>query len=387
METKNGNILIDKSIYISETNCITPLGFDVQSNIDSVLNGKSGISVSDKYPMFPKVLLGEIFDEELNRRFSEISSDSNFTRLEKLLILVLYPIVKGKKITEKSVLVLSTTKGNIRLLENQESEFSEANLGKLAQKTARFFGFTTEPVVVSNACVSGVLALSVAKRMLQFSDYKEAFVVAGDEISEFVISGFNSFQAMSDELCRPYDKDRKGINLGEAVAAVYLSKQKSANAVKILGEGSINDANHISGPSRTGEGLFRSMQSAFKEAGILPEQVDFISAHGTATLYNDEMEAIAFDRMNMSEIPIFSLKANYGHTLGASGLLETVVSIEALYQNKILPSLGFSESGVSKPITVFTEFQNKKMNYFLKTASGFGGCNTAVLFEKIINVE
>lgn len=374
---------MENAVYISETNCITPLGFDVQSNIDAVLNGKSGISVSDKYPMFPNVLLGEISDEEINRRFSAISSDTNFTRLEKLLILVLYPIVKGKKITDKSVLVLSTTKGNVTLLENQKSDVSEANLGKLAQKTARFFGFTTEPVVVSNACVSGALALSVAKRMLQFSDYEEAFVVAGDEISEFVISGFNSFQAMSDELCRPYDKDRKGINLGEAVAAAYLSKQKSLNTVKILGEGSVNDANHISGPSRTGEGLFRSMQSAFKEAGILPEQVGFISAHGTATLYNDEMEAIAFNRMNMSEIPIFSLKANYGHTLGASGLLETVISIEALHQNKILPSLGFRESGVSKPITVFTEPQHKNMNYFLKTASGFGGCNTAVLFEKV----
>lgn len=375
---------MNSPIYISETNCITPLGFGIQPNIDAVLNGKSGISVSENYPMFPNVLLGEIADEELNPKFSDISSDSDFTRLEKLLILVLYPIIKDKKITEKSVLILSTTKGNITLLGHKESDISKANLGKLAQKTARFFGFTTEPVVVSNACVSGALALSVAKRMLQFSDYEEAFVVAGDEISEFVISGFNSFQAMSDELCRPYDKDRKGINLGEAVASAYLSKEKKSRSVKILGEGSVNDANHISGPSRTGEGLFRSIQSAFSEAGILPEQVGFISAHGTATLYNDEMEAIAFDRMNMSEIPIFSLKANYGHTLGASGLLETVISIEALHQNKILPSLGFGESGVSKPITIFTEPQYKSMNYFLKTASGFGGCNTAVLFEKII---
>lgn len=374
---------MENTVYISQTNCITPLGFDVQSNIDAVLNGKSGISVSDKYPMFPNVLLGEITDEETNRRFSILSNDNQYTRLEKLLILVLYPIVKGKKLTEKSALVLSTTKGNIRLLEDKSEDIPKANLGKLAQKVADFFGFTTEPIVVSNACVSGVLALSVAKRMLQFSDYEEAFVIAGDEISEFVISGFNSFQAMSDELCRPYDKNRKGINLGEAVAAAYLSKQKSANAVKILGEGSVNDANHISGPSRTGEGLFRSMQSAFKEAGILPGQVGFISAHGTATLYNDEMEAIAFDRMNMAEVPLFSLKANYGHTLGASGLLETVISIEALHQNKVLPSLGFSELGVSKPIRIFSEAQTKNINYFLKTASGFGGCNTAILFEKV----
>ena len=239
--------------------------------------------------------------------------------------------------------------------------------------------------MVSNACVSGVLALSVAKRMMQFSDYDQAFVVAGDEVSEFVISGFNTFQALSAKLCKPYDKNREGINLGEAVAAAYLSKEKIAKNVAIIGEGSVNDANHISGPSRTGEGLFRSMQSAFKEAEISPEQVGFISAHGTATIYNDEMESIAFERMNMRKIPVFSLKANFGHTLGASGLLESVLSIEALHRDLVLPSLGFQELGVSKPLIISEKVQSKKMNYCLKTASGFGGCNTAILFEKVEN--
>src|SRR5690606_2365868 len=381
METKNGNMM--NAVYISQINCITPLGFDVQTNIEAVLEGKSAIVKSDKYPLFPDVLLGEISDEEINIRFEKISTESNFSRLEKLMILALYPIIKDKNITEKTVLVLSTTKGNIKLLKHLESSVSEVNLGKLARKIARFFGFITEPIVVSNACVSGILAVSVAKRILQFSDNEQVFVVAGDEVSEFVISGFNSFQAMSDEVCRPYDKDRKGINLGEAVAAVCVSKEKKSGLVEVLGDASINDANHISGPSRTGEGLFISMQKAFGEAGILPSQLGFISAHGTATLYNDEMESIAFNRMNLSETPIFSLKANYGHTLGASGLLETVLSIEALHRSVVLPSLGFEESGVSKPIRVFTEPQTENIRYFLKTASGFGGCNTAVLFEKV----
>src|SRR5690606_13341756 len=100
METKNGNMM--NAVYISQINCITPLGFDVQTNIEAVLEGKSAIVKSDKYPLFPDVLLGEISDEEINIRFEKISTESNFSRLEKLMILALYPILKDKNIDRKS---------------------------------------------------------------------------------------------------------------------------------------------------------------------------------------------------------------------------------------------------------------------------------------------
>jgi len=178
-----------------------------------------------------------------------------------------------------------------------------------------YFGFTTEPIVVSNACVSGVLAVAVAKRMMQSGVYDDAFLVAGDEVSEFVLSGFNSFQAMSENPCKPYDKDRNGVTLGEAVAAVYISSDESKiekGTIKILGDGSVNDANHISGPSRTGEGLYRSIASALKEANVTSNQIDYLSAHGTATLYNDEMEAIAFNRLDLENVPVNSYKGFLG---------------------------------------------------------------------------
>lgn len=375
---------MEKTVYISATSCITPLGFDLSSNIDAVLNGESGIRASEKYPAIPSACLGEIDDHIINVNFERIASAGSYTRLEKMLILALHPLIRGRKLTDRSALILSTTKGNIALIGDKNQDVSQANLGLLAKKIAGFFGFTSEPIVVSNACVSGILALSVGKRLLQYSDFTEVFVLAGDEITEFVLSGFSSFQALSDEYCRPYDRNRKGINMGEAAAAAYLSTEKSSSSkVKISGDASVNDANHISGPSRTGEGLFRSMQSAFKESGISPEEVGFISAHGTATLYNDEMESIAFDRMGMHQVPVFSLKGIYGHTLGASGLLEAVLSIEALLLNKIPGSFGFREKGVSGSITVSEKVQDKAVNSFLKTASGFGGSNTAVLFEKI----
>nr|WP_294934992.1 beta-ketoacyl synthase N-terminal-like domain-containing protein [uncultured Flavobacterium sp.] len=375
-----------KNVYITDTNCITPLGFDVASNWNALLKGDSGIRQHEKLGMLELFYASVIDTEKLNTAFDGISTEEHFTKLEKMLILALAPIISKHKITNRTAFVFSTTKGNISLLENKDCEIATAHLAALAKKVSSFFGFTTEPIVVSNACVSGILAIAVAKRMIQAGVYDNAFVVAGDEISEFVLSGFTSFQAMSESPCKPYDKDRNGVTLGEATAAIYMTSSEdevSEGAVKVIGDGAVNDANHISGPSRTGEGLFRSIESAFREANIEKEKVSYISAHGTATLYNDEMEAIAFNRLGMEEVPVNSLKGYYGHTLGASGLLETVIAIESARKNQLIASQGFVEMGVTQPVAVISESTEKEINYFLKTASGFGGCNTAVLFEKV----
>lgn len=377
-------MITNKPIYITDANCVTPLGFDIETNWKGLVSGQSGIQFQEKYGNLSSIYASIIDTEKLNESFLKITNENSFTKLEKMLILALYPIVSKNKISDKSVLILSTTKGNISLLENQDLPIEDAQLSTLAKKINTFFGFNTEPIVVSNACVSGVLAVSVAKRMIQFGAYENAFVIAGDEISEFVLSGFNSFQAMSNSPCTPYDAERNGVTLGEASAAVFITTEKPTNnAIAIIGDGAVNDANHISGPSRTGDGLYKSIESAFKEANIGKDKLDYISAHGTATLYNDEMEAIAFSRSNIETVAVNSLKGYFGHTLGASGLLEIVIGLQSIYHNELLASKGFSNSGVSKPIDVLKENRKKEITYFLKTASGFGGCNTAILFEKI----
>src|SRR5690606_34745969 len=138
------------------------------------------------------------------------------------------------------------------------------------------------------------------KRYLQEGVYDHIFIVAGDLISDFVLSCFNSCHALSDAPCRSDDQDRSGINLGEAAVSILVTSNHdyvSEDAVEILGESSCNDANHISGPSRTGEGLYRSITLALKEAHLTPNEIDYLSTHGTATLFNDEMEAVALDRL------------------------------------------------------------------------------------------
>jgi 3-oxoacyl-[acyl-carrier-protein] synthase-1 len=210
--------------------------------------------------------------------------------------------------------------------------------------------------------------------------------VGADELSPFVLSGFRSLQALSDELCKPFDAARTGINLGEAASAVLITSDPKSlgvnSSIRILGSGLSNDANHISGPSRTGEELSHAIDLAIAESNLSPDEIDFISGHGTATLYNDEMEAKALSLSNLSDVPVHSLKGYYGHTLGAAGVVESVIGFESLRKNVIVSTLGHENLGVSKKINVTTENIKKPVRTFLKTASGFGGCNAAIVFQK-----
>jgi 3-oxoacyl-[acyl-carrier-protein] synthase-1 len=153
--------------------------------------------------------------------------------------------------------------------------------------------------------------------------------------------------------------------------------------LQLLSGTSANDANHISGPSRTGEGLFRSIRKTLRQNNIAPDEIDFISAHGTATVFNDEMEAIAFDRMGMNSVPLNSLKGYFGHTLGAAGVIETVVSMQMMRSNSLVKSLGYRESGTTKALNITTENRPAEISTVLKTASGFGGCNASLVVRKL----
>ena len=325
----------------------------------------------------------------LESSYSKLGTRQKHKKLEKMMLASLSDTLKSFEhpLNERVGLIVSTTKGNIDALD-PNSPFNEnrAYLNELAAQLKNFFQFETEPIVLSNACVSGVLAISVAKRLIKQDKFDHVFVVAGDLVTQFIISGFNAFQALSDLPCRPYCQTRSGINIGEVAASVLVTNDHSLGveeSVIVMGDASCNDANHISGPSRTGEGLHRSIESAMKEAAISANQVDYISAHGTATPYNDEMESIAFNRSGLREVPLNSLKGYFGHTLGASGLLETIVGMHSLKNNTLYASLGFQEMGVSRPLNIIKDTTEKPLNIFLKTASGFGGSNTAVLFKKL----
>lgn len=376
--------------YVSYHNITSNLGTETSTVFENLKQGLSGIKLVDDPKRFYKSFYGAVLTEEDFPLSSAHNQNAQqFTRLEKMLIASLSKTIEtsGISLNSRVGLIISSTKGNIDLLDPKSSfPKKRAYLSVMGKIITDYFGFKNEAIIVSNACISGLLAISVAKRYLQEKQFDHIFIVAGDLVSNFVLSGFNAFQALSPNVCKPYDQNRDGINLGEvAISALITSSTNhlSKDAVEILGDASRNDANHISGPSRSGEGVYRSVQAALQEAHLAPENIDYISAHGTATKYNDDMEAQAFNRLGLGKIPLNSFKGYFGHTLGASGLLETILGMQSLHQNILIATAGFEHLGVAPSLNVISESVEQKLDIFLKTASGFGGCNAALIFKKM----
>ena len=381
-------------VFVCGENLITSLGFTIEEHLQKIKEDISGVTLVNDKVLYPEDFYASLVDtERLENDFSALADPKKFTRFEKLMILSASTALKSNPgigaASPKTLFVLSTTKGNIDLLEEKKRDIFESeriHLWKAAEIIATFFNNPNTPVVVSNACISGVLAISNAANILKNSDYENIIVIGGDIASEFVVSGFLSFKSLSFGICKPFDINRDGLNLGEGAGTLILTKgiEKTGNGirVKVLGGACNNDANHISGPSRTGEGLMLAVTRAIKNSGLTVDQIDFISAHGTATPYNDEMESKAFSSAGMSDTPVNSLKAYFGHTLGGAGTIESVIAIHGMRQNLLFNTLGFKEYGLPEKINVIGRLTEKEQKYILKTASGFGGCNAAVVFAK-----
>lgn len=381
-----------KKIYLIADNIISSLGFDTQENLKKIAAMQTGVSCHFDTQIYPTpVWISKVDDQALSKATEQLCQPQKYTRLEQLFLLSISDALRQSSVDMKSkdtLIILASTKGNIDLLEHKNhGKFAEerVNLGSLAKEIQDYFQNPNTPLVVCNACISGVLALDVAKRLLRKGKYKNIVVAGGDIVSEFTLSGFQCFKAMSDAPCKPYDKNRVGINLGEGAGTIIVSTEKPENQTNIItleGAASSNDANHISGPSRTGDGLFIAIEKALKDANCTPEELDYLSMHGTATPFNDEMESKALALADLQTVPMNSYKGYIGHTLGAAGLIESVIAAHSLKNNTLYASLGFEELGVPEKLNIITKTSSAILQKCLKTASGFGGCNGAVVFAK-----
>ncbi len=367
-----------KKVWIAADSITSPLGSSTAENYQNIRSGISGIAKVDDSSLSPSPFSAA--------RIPEPHSVAEMTKLESITYQAISNAISSLAIPlERTAFILSTTKGNIGFLEQGLPDHPRIHLHALAKYIADKFGFH-RPLVVSNACVSGVMALIAGKRMIETGEVDHVVVAAVDVLSRFIVSGFQSLQALSPDPCQPFDAARKGINLGECAAVMILTGEPEHLGIKptvrILGGSITNDANHISGPSRTGEELAFAIQQAVDAAGITTQEIDFISAHGTATLYNDEMEAKAFGLHQLELVPVHSLKGYFGHTLGAAGVLEVAISAASLQHNELIPSKGFEVLGVSRPLSIIKERVDRELITCLKTASGFGGCNAAIILRK-----
>ncbi len=367
-------------------NIISPLGFSSEENFRAVLEGKSCLlRHEDKFGL-PEAFCGSLIDRDEIERIScrEIHDSGRFTLFEKLAILSVRRAIEECGISadgEDVIFVLSTTKGNVDLL--SASKFDpRCYLSSSAEKIAAYFGNRNKPITVSNACISGVCAQIAAVRELMSERFRYGIVVGCDLLSRFIVSGFQSFKALSMDECRPYDRDRTGLNLGEAVGTIILKRgdQPGDGIWEYVASSIHNDANHISGPSRTGEGSYRVLTDILKE--IEKEDIGFINAHGTATAYNDEMESIAIHRAGLDETPVNGLKGYYGHTLGAAGIIETILSMKAIDKGLVLATKGFEHIGTTYPVNISNQIRNSDKTAFIKILSGFGGTNAGIAYRK-----
>lgn len=365
--------------YIIADNIISPLGETSEENYLSVKAGRSGIRAykpgTCNIPEgFYASLLFEDF-ETLTLRSAQKAIANAQKNIENAQL-----ELKGKR----TAFILSSTKGNIE---------ENISLADSAQRIATQLGIDAKPIVVCNACISGLSALILGNRLIDSGLYDAAIVCGCDTPRQFILSGFQSLKALSPEPCRPFDMERMGLNLGEAAATLILSKNPIQGNSWRMGDGFIrNDAFHISTPSKTADGLYlslqRTLESFTKEISSTCKQIDmkehlaFINAHGTATLFNDQMESVAIGRAGLSDLPANAYKSFWGHTMGAAGILETIISMKAIDDDTILGTRGFSELGVSGKMNICAENRPTDKKGFIKMLSGFGGCNATIWAAK-----
>ncbi|MBP5229129.1 MAG: 3-oxoacyl-ACP synthase [Bacteroidales bacterium] len=354
-------------------NIVSPLGEGSELNYRLIKSGKSSLA-RRSFPLLPEKFYASLFNESPVKE--------NLTRFESLV----FKSVKGAlsnvdfDISGNDVLfVLGTTKANVGLLSPDSKENNILYPGECAKKIATLLGITTSPIVVCNACISGLSSIVLASRMLEAGFYKYAIVCGADILTEFIISGFQSLKTLSEDECRPFDIERIGMNLGEAAATVILSS-KEGEGWKISGGTVRNDAYNITAPSKNGDGAYLALKEAIAEGSI--EKLALVNAHGTATLFMDEMESVALERAGLGKIPVNSLKGYFGHTLGAAGVMETILTMQALEDGTILKTRGFDEIGVSAEIDVCKENKETDKQSFIKLVSGFGGANAAIFASK-----
>ena len=373
-------------INIIGDNIISALGISSTENYQNIKNGKSGLQIIENlFAMEGNFCISNLDWKKINELFygETLLNPNKYTKFEKITLLSAVYAIKEANIDASlptTAFILSTTKGNIDLLEQPDYDKQRIQLWHTAEFISNFFG-NKNFSVISNACISGLNGIISAARAIKNQRFENVVVIGADVLSKFTVSGFSSFKALSAQPCKPYDINRCGLNLGEAAATIVMSGNKKTDKKISFISGSIrNDAFHISGPSNTAEGSYNAICDILTPEII--NQIAFINCHGTSTLYNDEMEAVAINRANLNNLPINSYKGFYGHTLGAAGILETIISYYSISDGMVLKTQGFESLGVSKNIFPTTENIYTDKNYFIKLISGFGGTNAAALFKK-----
>jgi 3-oxoacyl-(acyl-carrier-protein) synthase len=283
-----------------------------------------------------------------------------------------------------SAFLADNKKGNLRNIVNHEC-------GAVTEIAADKLGINNYVSTISTACSSSANSIFFGARLIRHN-VLDVIVAGGvDALTKFTLNGFNTLMILDQEFCRPFDENRKGLNLGEGAGYVVLVSEKVAATLKqnlickLSGFANANDAYHQTASSPDGTGSYLAMFGALKEAGLQAADIDYINLHGTGTQNNDIAEGTAIKRLFEPSFPkMSSTKSFTGHTLGASGGIEAVFSVLAIQHGIIYPNLRFQTQMKELPFAPETKFlKNQQVNNVLSNSFGFGGNCSSLVFSRI----
>lgn len=395
-------------IFVTGIGAVSAIGSNVKENFNSLINSNSGIAKLKFLDTIhsDNLLFGEfkMSDNEIID-FLELSNKKAYSRTTLLALMaaqeafssvVIYP---DKSI--KTGIVSGTTVGGMDKTELYYDKYLNSDFqneyihtheaADSTEKVAELLGIKDYMTTISTACSSSANAIIFGARLIN-NGYLDRVIVGGvDALSKFTVNGFNTLMILDNDICKPFDKARKGLNLGEGAAFLVLESEKIVNKynisplAEIKGYANTNDAFHQTASSPDGYGAYLAMKTALERANLKPQDISYINAHGTGTPNNDLTEGYAIEKLfGQNPANFSSTKAFTGHTLAAAGALEAVFSVLAINQNVIFPNLFFKdkieEHNISPTAKLITD---KKITNVMSNSFGFGGNDTSLIFSKV----
>ena len=388
------------SIAITGLGIVSAIGMNLDENLNSLQNLRSGISSIDLINELQENFLGgeiKLTNQELSLIAFGKDQQEVFPRSLLLSLIAAKQAWGENNISPKikTVIIGATTVGGMDLAEKiLEKDVRIQTLahnpsGIITDYLAGYFHLDEFKTTISTACSSTANAIILGSRMIKNGLADRVLVGGGDSLTKFTVNGFNSLRIYDTGFCKPFDNNRKGLNLGEGAAYIVLENDKSLSITEnrkiatVLGWGNANDAYHQTASSPNGEGAQKAMQLALAEADLKPEDIDYINAHGTATANNDLSEGRAIETLFGKNQLFSSTKGYTGHTLAAAGIVELIYSILSIQNNTIFPVLNNKTKMSELNITPVIDLkQNIEINTILSNSFGFGGNNATIIIGK-----
>jgi 3-oxoacyl-[acyl-carrier-protein] synthase-1 len=391
-------------VFVTGVGLISAIGNGTEETLDSFRLLKSGIG---RLSLFDSVHSGipvaevKLSNEELAQMAGINIQSDPYSRNTLLALIAASQAVSSSGWTNASGgtgAIMATTVGGMDLNERYYKSLLEDDQYKhlinlfdsadCAEKVAAHLGIRYHVTTISTACSSSANAIMLGARLIKNGQLRRVLVGGSDALTKFTLNGFSALEILSATGCRPFDKDRNGLTIGEGAAVMMLESEETACEMNIIcevtGYVNVNEAFHATASSAEGTGAIMAMSRALETASLKPEDISYINAHGTGTEINDLSEGRAIDAVFGKHIPpVSSTKAFTGHTLGAAGAIEAVFSCLALKQGLVLPALNFATPMPELSFQPQTAIESRTLKHVMTNSFGFGGSNTTLIFSKV----